>query len=1421
MPPRRQNQRNLHEIEMEELRQQIQRLQETVETQQAQLNRQRTTASTQDSDDSESSSSYYQMRRPQSQHRFNDFRVDIPEFEGKLQPDEFVDWLQTVERVFDFKDIPDEQKVKLVAIKLKKHASIWWENLKKKRAREGKSKIKTWEKMRKQLTSKFLPYHYHQDNYMQLHKLRQLSMTVEEYTREFELLSMKCELGENEDQKIVRYIGGLNIEIGHLVQLQQYLTLDDVIRLAIRIEKQLPKKSQFQPSSSRNPFYTRKTQTNQSNPTNKTPQTKITTTNNTKPSSQSKTAVKCFRCQGFGHIASDCPNRKVIMIVEGEPYEVSDEEKGSEVEPADPVYDDEITSADHGEMLIVRRSLHTAPVNDNSWLRHNIFHTRCTSHGKVCDIIIDSGSCENVVSNYMVDKLQLPTQPHPHPYKLQWLNKGNEVKVTKRCLVSFSIGQKYKDEVWCDVIPMDACHLLLGRPWQYDRHVQYDGYANTYSFTKDRVKVRLAPLSPSERCQHEKSTSSVSLVSKKDLKVPKGEVNQFGFVLLIEQNCGTNMPPEIMELLSKFPDVIPKEIPSGLPPMRDIQHAIDFVPGAVIPNKPAYRMSPQEHTEVEKQVEGLLKKGLIQESVSPCAIPVILVPKKDGTWRMCMDSRAVNKITIKYRFPIPRLDDMLDQLHGATMYSKIDLRSGYNQIRIRPGDEWKTAFKTRDGLYEWTVMPFGLSNAPSTFMRLMNQVLRPFNGKFVVVYFDDILIYSKSKEEHLEHIQKVLEVLQEQKLYANLEKCSFMTNEVIFLGYVVTANGIQMDPSKIEAIINWPIPQSIHDIRSFHGLASFYRRFIKNFSTIAAPLTNCIKGSHFHWSEEAQKSFSMLKKSLTEAPVLALPNFDQVFEVNCDASNIGIGAVLSQEGRPIAFFSEKLNDAKLKYSTYDKEFYAIIRALQHWGHYLFPKEFILYSDHEALKYLNSQQKISRRHASWIESLQAYPFLIKHKSGKHNSVADALSRRHVLLSTLQTKVVGFEILKELYQDDPDFNNVWKSTEDQPFQHYHRQQGFLFKDNVLCIPNCSLRESIIWEAHDGGLAGHFGRDKTVALIKENFYWPKLEKDVVRHIQRCRICHLAKTKGQNTGLYLPLPVPAAPWEDVSMDFVLGLPQTQRKKDSVMVVVDRFSKMAHFIPCQKTNDAVHIADLYFKEIVRLHGIPKTITSDRDVKFLSHFWRTLWKKMGTKLQFSTASHPQTDGQTEAINRVLGNLLRSFVGKNLRQWDQVISQVEFAYNNSTNQATRMCPFEVVYGVRPLSPLDMTPYSTKNQFSADADQRAKEIKKLHEQVRARIEKQNSRYKAQRDKHRKPQVFNEGDLVWIHLRKERFPKQTNAKLSPRADGPFRIVQKINDNAYKIELPGSYGVSATFNVADLSPYFDEESVRLEDESPSTRGE
>ena len=488
-----------------------------------------------------------------------------------------------------------------------------------------------------------------------------------------------------------------------------------------------------------------------------------------------------------------------------------------------------------GEALVTRRIL-SAQIkeDDDQQQRENIFHTRCHINNKVCSFIIDGGSCTNVASVLLVEKLQLPTLKHPRPYKLQWLNDSGEVRVQKQVLVSFSIG-KYHDEVLCDVVPMYASHILLGRPWQFDRRANHDGFKNRFSFVKDNKHVTLVPLTPKqvyedqvrlkresdsrkvekeekernekestrkEEKENERRKESVSKTEKKVSK-EKGEETKrkesfyakpseikrafysersmyillYKEALLNTNELDPSLPSVVSSLLQEYEDVFPDDVPSGLPPIRGIEHQIDFIPGAAIPNRPAYRTNPEETRELQRQVEELMAKGHIRESLSPCAVPVLLVPKKDGSWRMCTDCRAINNITVKYRHPIPRLDDLLDELHGSCVFTKIDLKSGYHQIRMKEGDEWKTAFKTKYGLYEWLVMPFGLTNAPSTFMRLMNHVLRAFLGKFVVVYFDDILVYSKNLEEHTKHLQLVLEVLRTEKLFANIKKCSFLHRE--------------------------------------------------------------------------------------------------------------------------------------------------------------------------------------------------------------------------------------------------------------------------------------------------------------------------------------------------------------------------------------------------------------------------------------------------------------------------------------------------------------------------------------------------------------------------------------------------------------------------------------------------------------------
>ncbi|GJV87680.1 reverse transcriptase domain-containing protein [Tanacetum coccineum] len=425
-------------------------------------------------------------RQPQHQVdplRSLGIRTEIPEFEGKLQPDDFLDWIQTVERIFDLRDIPDNLKVKLVAIKLKKYASLWWEHVQTQRARKGKHKVDTWDKMKRLLRDKFLPVTHKQDAYLDYQNLKQASLSVEELINDFERMRMRCGAEEDEEQIIARFLGILRPEIADIVSLQQYYSFSDVCQLALRVERQLTQKSK---AFSKFPAYPRPPATGPNNtrigPIKADPPVIPTTQTGT------STTLRCFKCQGLGHLKRDCPNKQVIALVDDLVPTYDTEAEDDKDEPSEILY------PDRGEALVIRRTLNITMADtsdDTAWLRNNIFRTKCTSKGKVCTVIIDGGSCENIVSNSMVEKLNLPIQDHPEPYQLTWLKKGNIIKVTHRCLVPFSIGNKYSDEIWCEVIPMDACHILLGRLWQYDRRAKHDGFLNTYTF---KCKITKIPL---------------------------------------------------------------------------------------------------------------------------------------------------------------------------------------------------------------------------------------------------------------------------------------------------------------------------------------------------------------------------------------------------------------------------------------------------------------------------------------------------------------------------------------------------------------------------------------------------------------------------------------------------------------------------------------------------------------------------------------------------------------------------------------------------------------------------------------------------------------------------------------------------------------------------------------------------------------
>ncbi|CAL9010913.1 unnamed protein product [Prunus brigantina] len=868
---------------------------------------------------------------------------------------------------------------------------------------------------------RFLPTDYEQILYRMYLGCAQGTRSVSEYTEEFMRLAERNHLTETDNQQVARYNNGLKISIQEKIGMQNIWTLQEAINMALkaeRLEKEKPQPN-FRRNTTEASEYTAsassgsgdKGKAQQQNPGGSTKPATVGQNKNYnegssrnynrgQPRNQSQNPY-AKPMMDIWHRSNVCPERKQANFIE----EADEDEENDEVREDDYAGAEFAVEEGMEKITLVLQRILLAPKKEGQ--RHSIFRSLCSIKNKVCDVIVDNGSCENFVSKKLVEYLQLSTEPHVSPYSLGWVKKGPSVRVAETCRVPLSIGKHYRDDVLCDVIDMDACHILLGRPWQFDVDATFKGRDNVILFSWNNRKIAMATTTPSKQSVEPKTRSSSFLTlisSEQELNEAVKEAECFCPLVLkglFKLGRGEDdIPQDVQQILSQFQELLSENLPNELPLMRDIQHRIDLVPGASLPNLPHYRMSPKENDILREQIEELLRKGFIRESLSPCAIPVLLVPKKDKTWRMCVDSRAINKITVKYRFLIPRLEDMMDVLGGSRVFSKIDLRSGYHQIRIRPGDEWKTAFKSKDGLFEWLVMPFGLSNAPSTFMRLMNQVLRPFIGSFVVVYFDDILIYSTTKEEHLVHLRQVLDVLRENKLYVNLKKCTFCTNKLLFLGFVVGENGIQVDDEKIKAILDWPAPKTVSEVRSFHGLATFYRRFVKHFSSIAAPITECLKKGRFSWGEEQERSFAEIKEKLCTAPVLALPNFEKVFEVECDASGVGVGAVLSQDKRPVAFFSEKLSDACQKWSTYDQEFYAVVRALKQWEHYLIQKEFVLFTDHQALKFINSQKNIDKMHARWVAFLQKFSFVIKHTSGgKTNRVADALSRRASLLVTL--------------------------------------------------------------------------------------------------------------------------------------------------------------------------------------------------------------------------------------------------------------------------------------------------------------------------------------------------------------------------------------------------------------------------------------
>ena len=1040
--------------------------------------------------------------------------------------------------------------------------------------------------------------------------------------------------------------------------------------------------------------------------------------------------------------------------------------------------------------------------------------------GNDIKILIDSGASENYVSpevSALADSW-LPV------YDRQVETAGGETtEITKKVSMNVTVNG-FTGTVAAYVFPTKF-DLILGRAWLKEVNPQPDWATDCWTIYDNGNKIKLVP------CNDDRNTTSAHprlsyLISHKqaDRSLKQGGEGFLMYLNTTELNDKKSILVEDKywsKLVKEFTTVFRDELP-GLPPNRDVTHVINTGDAKPV-SRPPFKMSPAELDELQKQIKELLSLGLIRPSASPWGAPVLFVRKKTGEMRMCVDYRAVNKLTTRNNHPLPRIDECLDRLKGASHFSSLDLKSGYHQVRINPEDVPKTAFNTRYGQFEFLVLPFGLTNAPPTFQSLMNRVLGDCLDKFALVYLDDILIFSETEEDHKKHVRHVLNRLKDAQLIANLKKCEFGKRELIFVGFKITPDGILPSPSKVDAVKNWPVLNNVQEVRQFMGLAQHYRRFIPGFASIAAPLTDLTRGTGpkkrpITWTNECQVAFDHIKKLLTSAPVLQVPDMIKPYRIETDASDFGCGAVLLQPGddenspwHPIAYESKKFSAAEKNYPAQERELLGIIHALRTWRCFVDGCKggYTVFSDHLPLKYLRSQDKPTPRLVRWMAELELFAPDIHYKPGKDNDVPDVLSRMDgpddpvcdtsiepdYLYAAWSIKDASLIVQQDwpLLYLNPDKVKLpelklWLDKHADKFvvrgSAVYRKVEINDKKTVKEVPFLpfAARADTVAKYHE--TFGHAGVKTMLKMFVPRFWWHTMQKDLKEWLKTCPSCQVNSRRIRaHQDVMHPLKVPTA-FDRWHIDFVGELPVTLKGNRWLLVAVDYATNwpVARAVPVA-SKEAV--ADFIYEEIMMKFGCPSEILTDRGANFNSELVKTYLKRAGTHHKLTSAYHPRTNSKVERFNGVIKGMLRKYINGALHRWDDFVNAALWASRIRVHSTTGYSPFFLTYGREPRLPGDtFAPYIDNSSFSDPrtvADITSRELSDLGQHRAAATFKMKAmaeKDKAKWDSVIKPMSFEVGDNVMLS-------HEGRYGLEPQYKGPYIVVQTFPDyGTYKLE-------------------------------------